>query len=517
MVQSCNAIHDRLNGQIIQFYTYRTMVRISALATILSTVLSCCGSGALAENTEASASFGVGRGRYAQAAIRAGEELARQEQQCEEKKKMRRKKMEQKKKTMEEAMESAKKLPREIDDDFSEEEEISADDPPLTFYDDSDSEEPMTFIIPKTGIKLAGDEHRSLKDDLSSNKYRRRRRRSRRRKRDVKRNKSSSNTPQSSPTASPTIMPGSEHAFSVDDPESQPPPISLVGQTVLSKFIVTEQIRVGSTKSELFKCFHIFDQQNQQYPLAIKLSENKEQMELEHRIHLDLAQRLLPEQTELFVKVYDWIPPSPQTSDRAGFVMECGLENLRGYIWRHGPYRGDKLKEAMRTVIRIVDTLHQLGTIWTEVKAENLLVFPITGQIKAIDLESVAAHGECLRCYTAETYPPEFPPDSLYQALPQIPLNFSFDSWGLGLVLLEMTIGEPLFTLQRTYDVDYIKDRLKHPEGIIDEALQKMQHVEEEAKRIILKCLVVDPTKRSSSDELLKDYYFQTPSTASQE
>jgi serine/threonine protein kinase len=74
---------------------------------------------------------------------------------------------------------------------------------------------------------------------------------------------------------------------------------------------------------------------------------------------------------------------------------------------------------------------------------------------------------------------------------------------------LEMAIGEPLFTLQRTYDVEYIKHRLQNPQGIVDEATQKLQHVEEGARNVILQCLVEDPAKRSTCDDLLNHDYFQ--------
>lgn len=171
--------------------------------------------------------------------------------------------------------------------------------------------------------------------------------------------------------------------------------------------------------------------------------------------------------------------------------------------------QGPTLKEAMSSVVQTINALHQLGTIWTEVKAENFVVLP-DGSIKAVDLESLAAHGECLRCYSAETYPPEFPPDSLYNEMPQMPLlDYSFDIWGLGLVLLEVAIGEPLFTLQRTYDVEYIRERLKDPQGIVDEARQRMEHVDPLARDVILQCLVLDPNKRSTCEQLLKHEYFQ--------
>eukprot|EP00957_Ditylum_brightwellii_P172514 13134194-Ditylum_brightwellii.AAC.1 len=115
---------------------------------------------------------------------------------------------------------------------------------------------------------------------------------------------------------------------------------------------------------------------------------------------------------------------------KAGFVMECGLENLRGYIWRHGSYTGEKLRKAMETIIRIVHAMHKHDVVWTELKAENFIVFD-GDIIKGADLESIAAHGETLRIYTAEAYPPDFPADDLYERLPQQPLEYSYDIWGL--------------------------------------------------------------------------------------
>ena len=81
--------------------------------------------------------------------------------------------------------------------------------------------------------------------------------------------------------------------------------------------------------------------------------------------------------------------------------------------------------------------------------------------------------------------------------------------WGLGLVLFEIAVGEPLFTLQKTYDVDYIKKRLSNPEGIVQEANQKMWKVDAGAKHIIRQCLAVDPNERMSCQELLQEEYFQ--------
>lgn len=282
----------------------------------------------------------------------------------------------------------------------------------------------------------------------------------------------------------------------------------LIGQVLLDKFFIKEKLRVGGDRSELYKCYHVLDKDLMKYPLVIKLSHNIEQIELEHRIYGDLFSRLSEERKNLFVRAYDWVTASPLTSGRVGFVMECGLENLRGYVWRNGPYTGKQLRNAMKNVIGIVHSLHELGVVWTELKAENFIVFQ-DDSIKAVDLESIAAHNEYPRAYTAETYPPEFPAESLYQCLPQIPVDYKFDVWGLGLVLFEIAVGEPLFTLQKTYDVDYIKKRLSNPEGIVQEANQKMWKVDAGAKNIIRQCLAVDPNERMSCQELLQEEYFQ--------
>jgi len=287
--------------------------------------------------------------------------------------------------------------------------------------------------------------------------------------------------------------------------------IPLIGEVILSKLLITEQLRVGTTKSELFKCYHISDNAREN-PFVIKISRNAGQIELEHRIYRNLFSRTTKDQKGLFATAYDFVDASPMTGGRTGFVMECGLENLRGYIWRNGAYTGEKLRKTMRDVIRIVHTLHSLGIIWTEVKAENLIVFGSGETIKAVDLESFTEPNTFLRAYTAETYPPEFPADMLYEGIPQIPLDYSFDIYGLGLVLFEMATGEPLFTLQRTYDVDYIKERLRSPQGIVDEANLKLQSVDPDVRKIILRCLVVDPQERSTCDELLKDNFFQCES-----
>jgi serine/threonine protein kinase len=58
--------------------------------------------------------------------------------------------------------------------------------------------------------------------------------------------------------------------------------------------------------------------------------------------------------------------------------------------------------------------------------------------------------------YTPEACPPEFPMESLYVCLPEIKPDYSFDIWGLGILLFEIATGKPFYDGGLT-DVDFIK------------------------------------------------------------
>ena len=285
---------------------------------------------------------------------------------------------------------------------------------------------------------------------------------------------------------------------------------SLVGRTVLGKFVLTRELGgAASDKCDLFVAYRVTDNAKRN-PLVVKLTptERTEQIAIEYNIYQDLFSRLSTEEEQnLFVRIFDWIEPSPETNGMVGFVMEAGFDNLRGYIWNTGRFTGDDLRRSMHNVIKVAHALHSRGVVWTELKAENFIVFA-SGEIKGADLESVAAHEERLRMYTAETYPPEFPADMLYKGLPNIPLDYSYDLWGLGLTLYEMAVGHPFYTLEMTYDVEYIKHRLKDPHGIIAEAYVSLSNVNEGARNVILQCLTLDPRLRRSCEDLLNDPYF---------
>ena len=456
-----------------------------------------------------SSSFKFG-GIYSTAAKKASNEIAEHEQRRRKTQAHRREETcsEGRRKTMEEAIESAKQMPLVLGGESSDT-EASQEEPPMTTFSDTENDDEDFPAISMDDI--LDHEGREMKDVRKKRGFKKMKRRKKHVDFEIDNDQLPCEPSGHVPTQAPTEY--QEESTSIQ-PSDDLRRDKLIGQVVLSKFRITEKLRIGSTKSELFKCYHIGDD-DKRFPLVMKLSQNTNQIHLEHRIFLDLFSRLESADLNLFVRVYDLV----EIDQKSGFIMDCGIENLRGYLWRYGPLKGESLRKAMKTVIGIVNALHQLGTVWTEVKAENLIVFDsdIDGSItiKAVDLESVAAKGEYLRAYTAETYPPEFPAESLYNSIPQIPLDYKFDVWGLGLVLFEIAVGEPLFTLQKTYDVEYIKERLRDSAGIVEEATLKLRNVgvDPGARNVIEQCLVVDPTKRTSCERLLKNDYFLYPPT----
>ena len=286
----------------------------------------------------------------------------------------------------------------------------------------------------------------------------------------------------------------------------------------------------SAKKCQIYEAFRegdppeVMDSEHPFYnPLVCKLSANLLGMEWESEAYHFLDQRLSAEERQAFVKVYDSIPATPDTQNRAGLVMEKGLDNLRFQIRNKGAYRGETLRQAMQTVIFIVHILHSHGLVWTELKAENFVMTNSTGTtttpssgndsmfyfgIKGIDLESVIPAHDWLRVYTAEACPPEFPVDELYKSLPKMRIDPSFDMWGLGLVLYEMATGKPFYAAGLT-DLEYITNQLRYPKAALQRAHQKLLSVPPQPRALIKKCMSLDPQERPTCLELLQDPYFQ--------
>lgn len=236
------------------------------------------------------------------------------------------------------------------------------------------------------------------------------------------------------------------------DPMNETP----IGKVFKNTYLIDRQIECGSEKIQLYEAFHVMDEAKA-HPMIVKLSKNIGSIQVEHEVYKTIESQLRKDEMDCFVEIYDHIEEPNCVPGQSALVLEKGEENLRTHILRLGRFQGEELRFAMKKVIRIVEALHSKGMVWTEIKAENFVV-QRDGTIKGIDLESVIYHQNYLQMYTAETVPPEFPIAEIYQCVPSIQPDYSFDIWSLGIVLFEMATGKSFYDGGLT-DVEFIKVR----------------------------------------------------------
>mmetsp|Transcript_1260 Transcript_1260/g.2523 ORF Transcript_1260/g.2523 Transcript_1260/m.2523 type:complete len:474 (+) Transcript_1260:29-1450(+) len=285
------------------------------------------------------------------------------------------------------------------------------------------------------------------------------------------------------------------------DPSNETP----IGKVFKNTFLIDRQIECGSEKIQLYEAFHVLDDAKAN-PMIVKLSRNIGSIQVEHEVYRTIESQLREDERDCFVEIYDHIEEPDCIPGKSALVLEKGEDNLRTYLQRFGEFRGPELRSAMQKVIRIVEALHSKGMIWTEIKAENFIV-KRDGTIKGIDLESVIYHQNYLQMYTAETVPPEFPIADIYQCVPDIQPEFSFDIWGLGIVMFEMATGKSFYD-GGLKDIEFIKEKLYYKDEIEPFVQRKLWQVDPGARQIIQQCLKVDPDARCSSRELLQFPYF---------
>lgn len=232
-----------------------------------------------------------------------------------------------------------------------------------------------------------------------------------------------------------------------------------IGKVFKNTYLIDRQIECGSAKIQLYEAFHVLDRAKAN-PMIVKLSKNIGSIQVEHEVYRTIESQLSKDERDCFVQIYDHIEEPNCVPGKSALVMEKGEDDIRTHLHKFGRFEGPELRSTMQKVIRIVEALHNKGMVWTEIKAENFVV-QRDGTIKGIDLESVIYHQNYLQMYTAETVPPEFPLADIYQCVPEIQPEYSFDMWGLGIVMFEMATGNSFYD-GGLKDIEFIKVRL-HP------------------------------------------------------
>ncbi len=107
-----------------------------------------------------------------------------------------------------------------------------------------------------------------------------------------------------------------------------------------------------------------------------------------------------------------------------------------------GPLPISRVRHATRQLLTALERLHRCGLTHTDVKPDNILLDPATGDVRLADLGSAKTklrRGAVIG--TREYVPPE--------AIIGAPLSQQVDIWALGCTLCEMLTGKVLFSPRR--------------------------------------------------------------------
>ena len=257
-------------------------------------------------------------------------------------------------------------------------------------------------------------------------------------------------------------------------------------------------------------------------PLTIKLSPDTERMLLENSNYNKVQSGFFPGR---FVKKMEFIQ-TITSNDRSldyknsALVIECGQYDLKALLAaRNGrPLKGRALRDAASAAGQCIQAVHSSNLVWTDLKTENFIVVgkdnlikeveDVNGStglpgVKGIDLESVINKGGNPIDYSPEACPPEFAKAYMEGEGSDFVLEYSYDMWSLGMMLYELSTGNPYFGKKSPSQVT----KLMCSE---DFAAELGDVPDAKLRDLIGKCLSLDPRKRPDITGFLLHPFFIT-------
>jgi len=162
--------------------------------------------------------------------------------------------------------------------------------------------------------------------------------------------------------------------------------------------------------------------------------------------------------------------------------------DLFDYISEQGPLAENVARQVLRQLLVTLTGCHKRGVVHRDIKDENILINPNTGQIKLIDFGSGTFHREdqtYRRFKGTRVYsPPEWWARGCYTA-------DGLTVWSLGVLLYDMLSGDIPFET----DQQIVEAKLRwHPRLTLSD----------EVKDLVKACLIVNPEERISMKDICK-------------
>jgi serine/threonine protein kinase len=127
------------------------------------------------------------------------------------------------------------------------------------------------------------------------------------------------------------------------------------------------------------------------------------------------------------------------------------------------------------------------------------------GEVKGIDLESAIPAGNNPVDYSPEACPPEFATAFLAGDGPYFILDYSYDVWSLGMMMLELAWGRGYFDGKNPAQITkWLRDS-----SDTEISLAEVE-CDEKLKDLISRCLKRDPKERPNLAQVLLHPYFIT-------
>eukprot|EP00549_Striatella_unipunctata_P001048 CAMPEP_0118685568 /NCGR_PEP_ID=MMETSP0800-20121206/7321_1 /TAXON_ID=210618 ORGANISM="Striatella unipunctata, Strain CCMP2910" /NCGR_SAMPLE_ID=MMETSP0800 /ASSEMBLY_ACC=CAM_ASM_000638 /LENGTH=533 /DNA_ID=CAMNT_0006582499 /DNA_START=205 /DNA_END=1806 /DNA_ORIENTATION=- len=205
------------------------------------------------------------------------------------------------------------------------------------------------------------------------------------------------------------------------------------------------------------------------------------------------------------------------SGDQFAIIMESGMMDLKGLLEtrRFKGLEGRAMRDVASTAAQCIQAMHLSKMVWTDLKAENLVLMredefePVTdGEngpvlVKGIDLESAMPFKDNPVDYSPESCPPEFAADYMKGVGAYFILEPSYDIWSLGMLLYECSTGKGYFNGKSPMQMT---KALRNPNFF-----PRVEKVKDEKLRdLISQCLKKDPADRPSITKVLVHPYFLT-------